>query len=32
MAVVPEAGEPLSPQAADLVRRLARTTWTSPPT
>ena len=24
MAVVPEAGEPLSPQAADLVRRIAR--------
>ena len=24
MAVVPDAGEPLSPQAADLVRRLAQ--------
>ncbi len=24
MAVVPDAGEPLSPQAADLVRRVAR--------
>jgi hypothetical protein len=24
MAVVPDAGEPLSPQAADLIRRLAR--------
>jgi hypothetical protein len=24
MAVVPEAGEPLSPQAADLIRRVAR--------
>ena len=24
MAVVPDAGEPLSPQAADLIRRIAR--------
>ena len=24
MVVVPDAGEPLSPQAADLVRRVAR--------
>jgi len=24
MAVVPDAGEPLSPQTADLVRRIAR--------
>jgi hypothetical protein len=24
MAVVPDAGEPLSPRAADLVRRIAR--------
>jgi len=30
MAVVPEAGEPLSPQAADLVRRLARTILDEP--
>jgi hypothetical protein len=39
MAVVPEAGEPLSPQAADLIRRIPRVflesracSWTSPPT
>jgi len=30
MAVVPEAGEPLSPQAADLVRRIARTVLDEP--
>jgi hypothetical protein len=24
MAVVPDAGEPLSPQAADLIRQVAR--------
>jgi len=30
MAVVPEAGEPLSPQAADLVRRIARTVLDAP--
>jgi hypothetical protein len=28
----PDAGEPLSPQAADLVRRIARVVLTSPPT
>ena len=30
MAVVPDAGEPLSPQAADLVRRIARTVLDEP--
>jgi DNA-binding PucR family transcriptional regulator len=30
MTVVPEAGEPLSPQAADLVRRIARTVLDEP--
>ena len=30
MAVVPEAGEPLSPQAADLVRRVARVVLDEP--
>ena len=30
MVVVPEAGEPLSPQAADLVRRIARTVLDEP--
>jgi hypothetical protein len=32
MAALPDAGEPLSPQAADLVRRIARMVRTSPPT
>jgi DNA-binding PucR family transcriptional regulator len=31
MAVVPDAGEPLSPQAADLVRRIARVILIEPP-
>ena len=30
MAVVPDAGEPLSPQAADLVRRIARAVLDEP--
>ena len=32
MAVVPDAGEPLSPQAADLVRRIVWVILTEPTT